>query len=81
MDEEQPKGARRRRRTFFPERLTVPLTDETHARIAAAAERYDLSRAEILHAAVDRGLSDALDRLARLQRKANAIRQERGGTA
>ncbi|MBC6404965.1 MAG: hypothetical protein GDA41_04440 [Rhodospirillales bacterium] len=82
MNEDQPKAPRRhRRRTFYPHKLTVPLNDETYVRIAAAAERYELSRAEILRAAAERGLSAELDPLARLQRKANAIRQKREGRA
>ncbi|MBC6406551.1 MAG: hypothetical protein GDA41_12720 [Rhodospirillales bacterium] len=60
----------------------MPFNDETANRIKAAAEKYELSRAEILRAAGGaRDLSAELDRLARLQRKANAIRQERDGRA
>ena len=82
IDEDQPKAPRRHRcQTFYPNKYSVPLNNETYARIEAAAERYDLNRAEILRAAAERGLSAKLDRLARLQRKANAIRQERGSRA
>ncbi|MBC6406542.1 MAG: hypothetical protein GDA41_12675 [Rhodospirillales bacterium] len=70
MNEDQPKAPRRhRRRTFYPHKLTLPLNGETYARIEVAAEP---------------GLPVELDRFARLQRKANTIRQdrqERGGRA
>ena len=78
MAEEPRRAPRRQRRpTLYPRSRSVPLSAETHARIDAASERYDVSAAALMRAAIERGLPAELDRLARLQRKANAIRQER----